>query len=114
MECLTAISRVNLSIIESKLNQSKEIQEKINNLEKSKTFLSEKEIDDELKKTEKLEQQLSRVSQEIMTLKKDKSYLDLNQIQSLEDQVSLPNNLEEYEFHIKYCNITISLSNLYL
>jgi small-conductance mechanosensitive channel len=90
MECLTAISRVNLLIIESKLEQSKEIQEKITNLEKSKTFLSEKEIDDELKKTEKLEQQLSRVSQEIMTLKKDKSYLDLNQIQSLEDQVSLP------------------------
>ena len=110
MECLTAISRVNLSIIESKLNQSKEIQEKINNLEKSKTFLSEKEIDDELKKTEKLEQQVSRVSQESTSLKKNTSYLDLNQIQSLEEQVNfLEVILEEYGFHVTQYHYLITL-----
>jgi archaellum component FlaC len=110
MECLTAISRVNLLIIESKLEQSKEIQEKINNLENSKTFLSEKEIDDELKKTEKLEQQVSRVSQEITSLKKNTSYLDLNQIQSLEEQVNfLEVILEEYGFHVTQYHYLITL-----
>jgi hypothetical protein len=82
-----AISKVNLSIIESKLKRSKEIQERISNLEKSENFLSEKEIDDVLKFSDQLGEQVSRVSEQIITLKKDPSFLDLNQIQSLQDQV---------------------------
>jgi hypothetical protein len=82
-----AISKVNLSIIESKLKRSQEIQERISNLEKSENFLSEKEIDDVLKFSDQLGEQVSRVSEQIITLKKDPSFLDLNQIQSLQDQV---------------------------
>ena len=87
MEYHQAISKVNLSIIESKLKRSKEIQERISNLEKSENFLSEKEIDDVLKFSDQLGEQVSRVSEQIITLKKDPSFLDLNQIQSLQDQV---------------------------
>ena len=83
-----AISKVNLSIIEAKLKRSQEIQERISNLEKSENFLSEKEIDDVLKFSDQLGEQVSRVSEQIITLKKDPSFLDLNQIQSLQDQVN--------------------------
>jgi len=83
-----AISKVNLSIIEAKLKRSQEIQERISNLEKSEMFLSEKEIDDVLKFSDQLGEQVSRVSEQIITLKKDPSFLDLNQIQSLQDQVN--------------------------
>jgi hypothetical protein len=83
-----AISKVNLMIMESKLTRSKEIQERITNLENSEIFLTEKEIDDELKQSEELVQQVSRVSEEISALKKDISYLNLSQIQSLQEQVN--------------------------
>ena len=79
---------MNLSIIESKLNRSKEIQARISNLENSEIFLTEKEIDDELKQSEELVQQVSRVYEEISALKKEKSYLNLSQIQSLQEQVN--------------------------
>ncbi len=75
-------------IMESKLTRSKEIQERITNLENSEIFLTEKEIDDELKQSEELVQQVSRVSEEISALKKDISYLNLSQIQSLQEQVN--------------------------
>jgi hypothetical protein len=76
-----AISNVNFLIMESQLKRSKDIQERISNLEKSELFLSETEIDNELKNSEQLCQQVLRVSEQIMTLKKDASFLDLNQIQ---------------------------------
>ena len=88
VEYQQAILKVNFSIIESKLNRSKEIQARIFNLENSEIFLTEKEIDDELKQSEELVQQVSRVSEEISALKKDKSYLNLSQIQSLQEQVN--------------------------
>lgn len=88
VEYQQAILKVNFSIIESKLNRSKEIQARIFNLENSEIFLTEKEIDDELKQSEELVQQVSRVSEEISALKKDKSYLNLRQIQSLQEQVN--------------------------
>jgi hypothetical protein len=88
VEYQQAILKVNLSIIESKLNRSKEIQARISNLENSEIFLTEKEIDDELKQSEQLVQQVSRVSEEISALKKEKSYLNLSQIQSLQEQVN--------------------------
>jgi hypothetical protein len=88
VEYQQAILKVNLSIIESKLNRSKEIQARISNLENSEIFLTEKEIDDELKQSEELVQQVSRVSEEISALKKDISYLNLSQIQSLQEQVN--------------------------
>jgi hypothetical protein len=78
-------------IMESKLTRSKEIQERITNLENSDIFLTEKEIDDELKQSEQLVQQVSRVSEEISALQKDKSYLNLSQIQSLQEQVNFCN-----------------------
>jgi len=87
VEYQQAILKVNFSIIESKLNRSKEIQARISNLENSEIFLTEKEIDDELKQSEELVQQVSRVSEEISALKKEKSYLNLSQIQSLQEQV---------------------------
>ena len=91
VEYQQAILKVNLSIIESKLNRSKEIQARIFNLENSEIFLTEKEIDDELKQSEELVQQVSRVSEDISAWKKDKSYLNLSQIQSLQEQVNFCN-----------------------
>jgi hypothetical protein len=91
VEYQQAILKVNFSIIESKLNRSKEIQARIFNLENSEIFLTEKEIDDELKQSEELVQQVSRVSEDISAWKKDKSYLNLSQIQSLQEQVNFCN-----------------------
>ncbi len=88
VEYQQAILKVNFSIVETKLNRSKEIQARIFNLENSEIFLTEKEIDDELKQSEELVQQVSRVSEEISALKKDTSYLNLSQIQSLQEQVN--------------------------
>jgi cupin superfamily acireductone dioxygenase involved in methionine salvage len=85
-----------MSLIELKLKQAKEIQERISNLEKSEIFLSEKEINNELKTSEQLVQQVSRVSEQISTLKKDKSYLDLNQIRSLQEQVKKKKKMFEH------------------
>jgi hypothetical protein len=85
-----------MSLIELKLKRAKEIQERISNLEKSEIFLSEKEINNELKTSEQLVQQVSRVSEQISTLKKDKSYLDLNQIRSLQEQVKKKKKMFEH------------------
>ena len=89
MEYHRALMMTQVNHLDSKLKRSSQIQEKIKIIENNPAYLSKKDIDTELKKTEDQISEALKIASQINEIKLQPNYLDRDQVQILQEQVPI-------------------------
>ena len=89
MEYHQALLMSQANHLDSKLIKATQIQDKIKIIENNPDYISEKDIDVELKKTEEQISAALKIASEINEIKLQPNYLDRNQVQILQEQVTV-------------------------